>query len=207
MPDFAFESSVAGPVAGIDEAGRGPWAGPVVAAAIVLDPARIPDGLDDSKKLAPARREAVFPAIIDMARVGVGIGSVEEIETLNIRGATHLAMRRAVEALGFLPRLALVDGNDKPKLPCAAATLVRGDGLSLSIAAASIVAKVTRDRMMAVLDAAHPGYGWIRNKGYGTPEHREALERLGVTAHHRRLFAPIHKMLGYVESEDSRLNI
>jgi ribonuclease HII len=183
-------------ICGVDEAGRGPWAGPVVAAAVVLDRGNIPSGLNDSKKLTPRRRAALFGAIRASATVGVGIATVEEIEALNILRANDLAMRRAIEALVPGPGAALIDGNRVPPgLPCRAQALVGGDGRSLSIAAASIVAKVTRDRIMAELAKAHPGYGWERNQGYGTAEHRAALNLLGVTPHHRRSFRPIHNIL------------
>ncbi|MEE8546173.1 MAG: ribonuclease HII [Alphaproteobacteria bacterium] len=195
MPDLSLEARARGPAAGIDEAGRGPWAGPVVAAAVVLDPAAIPEGIDDSKKLSPARRRALFEALGLSARIGLGAASVAEIDRLNILGATMLAMARALARLGLVPALALVDGNRAPELPCPALTVVGGDSRSLSIAAASIVAKVTRDRLMARLAAAHPGFGWERNAGYGTPEHRAALDRLGITPHHRTSFAPIRKIL------------
>jgi len=183
-------------ICGIDEAGRGPWAGPVVAAAVVLNRASVPSGLDDSKRLTPARREALLEAIRATASVGVGIASVAEIDALDILRANDLAMRRAVAALDQAPDIALVDGNRVPPgLPCMARALVGGDGRSPSIAAASIVAKVTRDRIMARLAGFHPGYGWERNQGYGTAEHRTALERLGVTPHHRRSFRAIHNIL------------
>lgn len=197
-PDFSLEAACgARPVCGVDEAGRGPWAGPVVAAAAILDPADIPDGLNDSKKLTAKRRETLFGALTDgPALIGVGIASVEEIDALNILEATYLAMRRAVAALPEAPALALIDGNRAPRdLPCACQTVIKGDGRSLSIAAASIVAKVTRDRIMAKLAVAHPGYGWETNQGYGAKAHQEALLRLGVTPHHRRSFKPIHKIL------------
>jgi len=183
-------------ICGVDEAGRGPWAGPVVAAAVMLDRGNIPPGLNDSKKLTPRRRAALFDAIRASASVGVGIAAVEEIEALNILRANDLAMRRAIEALVPTPGAALIDGNRVPPgLPCRAQALVGGDGRSLSIAAASIVAKVTRDRIMAELAKVHPGYGWERNQGYGTAEHRAALNLLGVTPHHRRSFRPIHNIL------------
>ena len=183
-------------ICGVDEAGRGPWAGPVVAAAVVLDRGRIPPGLDDSKKLTPRRRAALFDAVRVSAAVGIGIAGVDEIDALNILRANDLAMLRAIGALRPAPEAALIDGNRVPPgLPCRARALVGGDGRSLSIAAASIIAKVTRDRIMAELAGAHPGYGWERNKGYGTAEHRAALIRLGVTPHHRRSFRPIHNML------------
>ncbi len=183
-------------ICGVDEAGRGPWAGPVVAAAVVLDPAAVPPGLNDSKKLTPRRRAALFDALRAAASVGIGIAGVDEIDALNILRANDLAMRRAIEALDPAPDAALIDGNRVPPgLPCRAQAVVGGDGRSLSIAAASIVAKVTRDRLMAELAKSHPGYGWERNQGYGTAEHRAALIRLGVTPHHRRSFRPIHNIL------------
>lgn len=196
MPDFSFElAAPATPVCGIDEAGRGPWAGPVVAGAVILDVSRIPDGLNDSKKLSARRRDALFAALQDH-HVGLGIATVEEIDRLNILQATYLAMRRAVAALPITPSYALIDGNRKPDgLPCAGETIVKGDSRSLSIAAASIIAKVSRDRMMTALAAEWPGYGWERNAGYGVAAHAEALRNLGVTPHHRRSFKPIHKML------------
>jgi ribonuclease HII len=171
----------------------------VVAAAVVIDRARLPDdlrlGLDDSKKLVARRREALRERLEGCARIGVGAASVAEIDRLNILAATFLAMARAVQALPVRPALALVDGNRAPELPCPARCVVGGDGLSLSVAAASIVAKVARDRIMAGLALVHPGYGWERNAGYGTAEHRAALARLGPTPHHRSSFKPI-KMLG-----------
>ncbi len=198
-PDLTAEAAFAeigSTICGVDEAGRGPWAGPVVAAAVVLDRGRIPPGLDDSKKLTPRRRAALFDAVRASAFVGVGIASVAEIDALNILRANDLAMLRAIGALQPVPGAALIDGNRMPPgLPCRAQALVGGDGRSLSIAAASIVAKVTRDRIMEELAGAHPGYGWERNRGYGTPEHRAALIRLGVTPHHRRSFRPIHNIL------------
>ncbi len=189
--DFALESALDGPVAGVDEAGRGPWAGPVVAGAAILDPADTPAGFADSKTLSRARREALYDALVACARLGVGVASVAEIDRLNILAATMLAMRRAVDDLGVVPNHVLVDGNRLPELPCPATAVVRGDARCVSIAAASIVAKVTRDRIMADLARAHPGFGWERNAGYGTAEHRAALDALGVTPHHRRSFAPV----------------
>ncbi len=195
MTDLALERARRGPVAGIDEAGRGPWAGPVVAAAVVLDAGSVPVGVTDSKRLSRARREALFAALRASARIGVGAASVAEIDRLNILEATLIAMRRAVDDLGVPPAHALVDGNRAPELSCPATAVVGGDARSLSIAAASIVAKVTRDRIMARLARRYPGFGWERNAGYGTPEHRAALARLGVTPHHRRSFAPIARVL------------
>jgi ribonuclease HII len=200
MPHYIYESrllkTMAGPICGVDEAGRGPLAGPVVAAAVILDRQRIPKGLNDSKQLTEDAREELYPVIMRMAvAVGVGEASVGEIDLINIRQATHIAMARAVRDLTVKAEFALVDGNDAPALPCRCDTLVEGDARSVSIAAASIIAKVTRDRMMMALHDQHPGYNWHRNKGYGTPEHYEGLKRLGVTAHHRRSFAPIRAIL------------
>ena len=198
MPHFRHEKRLAphGPICGIDEAGRGPLAGPVVAAAVVLNPKKYPRGLNDSKQLTEEDREALFPRIMKLAvAVGVGEASVEEIDLVNIRQATHLAMARAVGALNGAAAFALVDGNDAPALACPCETLIDGDALSLSIAAASIIAKVTRDRMMAALHEHHPGYNWRSNKGYGTPEHYSGLKAHGVSVHHRRSFRPIHHML------------
>jgi ribonuclease HII len=200
LPDFSLETSALESgmrlVAGIDEAGRGPWAGPVVAAAVILDPAEVPDGLDDSKCLTAKRREALLETLERSARIGIGIASVTEIEQLNILRASFLAMRRALCRLGSVPCLALVDGNQlPPDLDCNARAIVGGDARSASIAAASIVAKVTRDRIMVALSQHFPGYGWETNMGYGTRAHLSGLELLGVTQHHRRTFLPIHNML------------
>ena len=195
-PDFSHESAGPRPVCGIDEVGRGPLAGPVVAAAVILDPLSIPDGLDDSKRLLPQRREELALAIHAVAVVGIGVASVAEIETMNILQASFLAMRRAVSSLAQRPALALVDGHlHPPGLPCPCRPIVGGDGLALSIAAASIVAKVARDRMMVALSQQYPGYGWETNMGYGTRAHQDALARLGVSPHHRRSFQPIHNIL------------
>jgi ribonuclease HII len=204
MPDFQLESNLTGRIAGVDEAGLGPWAGPVSAAAVVLDQANLPDalrdGLDDSKKLSPRTRDALFDALHEQARlgnvdIGVGLSSVAEIERDNILAATMTAMARAVTDLDRPVDIALVDGNRVPNLTCTVQTVVKGDQRSLSIAAASIIAKVTRDWIMAELDAQHPGYGWAHNAGYGTAEHRAALLQLGVTPHHRRSFKPIAALL------------
>jgi ribonuclease HII len=204
LPDFSLEAVGPAPVCGIDEVGRGPWAGPVVAAAVILDPLAVPEGLDDSKRLAPPRREELSAMLHACATVGVGMASVAEIEAMNILQASFLAMRRAVAALSRRPALALVDGHmHPPGLPCPCRPVVGGDGLALSIAAASIVAKVTRDAMMVALSQQFPGYGWETNMGYGTRGHAEGLGRLGVSPHHRRGFAPVHKMLweeGFVSS-------
>jgi ribonuclease HII len=212
MPHYIYEARYlkanAGPVAGVDEAGRGPLAGPVVAAAVILDRKRIPKGLNDSKQLTAEVREELFPQIMARAvAVGVGEACVDEIDLINIRQATHLAMARAVRALAVAATFALVDGNDAPALPCPCDTLVDGDARSLSIAAASIIAKVTRDRMMAALHDEHPLYGWITNKGYGTEEHLVALNRHGPTRHHRRSFAPVHNILYGGQVEDSSITL
>lgn len=185
-----------GLVCGIDEAGRGPWAGPVVAAAVILDPGRLPKGLADSKALSARQRESAFLSIIDdSVTYAVGVASVDEIDEVNILQATFLAMRRAYAGLTIKPKLALIDGNLAPPLPCDAKTIVGGDAQEACISAASIVAKVLRDRTMLELHAAHPHYGWNSNKGYGTAEHQDALARHGVTAHHRRSFKPISNIL------------
>jgi ribonuclease HII len=195
MPGFERELAIGGPVAGVDEAGRGPLAGPVIAAAVILDPGRLPLGVDDSKAMTRRRREAAFEEIMDKAiAVGVGSSCVTEIDGINILQATLAAMTRAVEALGRKPRHALIDGNRVPALACPAEAVVRGDATVVSSAAASIIAKVTRDRIMLELDAAHPGYGWARNQGYGTAEHMEAFARLGPTPHHRLSFAPLSRL-------------
>ncbi len=196
LPDFRFETAAATPVCGVDEAGRGPWAGPVVAAAVVLDPERVPDGLNDSKALSARRRAALFDEIGACAQVGVGKAEVAEIDALNIGKATYLAMTRAIEALPVAPAHALIDGKfNPPGLPCPSQAIVRGDARSLSIAAASIVAKVTRDRIMVALSQQFPCYGWETNMGYGVKAHHQALISLGVTPHHRRSFKPIHNIL------------
>ena len=196
LPDFLREGRCPAPVCGIDEVGRGPWAGPVVAAAVILDPAAIPEGLNDSKLVPRRRRETLAAELHAAAIVGIGAASVEEIARLNILGASLLAMLRAVAALAQAPAYALIDGNQLPKgLPCPAEALPKGDGACLSIAAASIVAKVHRDRLMADLAARHAGYGWETNMGYGTPEHAAALDRLGLTPHHRQGFRPVARML------------
>jgi ribonuclease HII len=208
MPHYIYESrllkTMAGPICGVDEVGRGPLAGPVVAAAVILDRKRIPKGLNDSKQLSEDNREELYPRIMEMAvAVGVGAASVDEIDLINIRQATHMAMARAVRAMPVAAAFALVDGNDPPPLPCRCDTLVGGDARSVSIAAASIIAKVTRDRLMIALHDQHPGYNWRSNKGYGTPEHYVGLKAHGVTVHHRRSFAPIYHILYGGESGDS----
>lgn len=194
-PCFTIEKTHEAPVVGVDEAGRGPLAGPVVAAAVILDRSRVPEGIDDSKKLCEQRRADLCGKIRLVARVGVGIATVEEIDEINILWATMLAMTRAVDALVIEPGHVLVDGNCLPKWRYRARAVIGGDALCLSIAAASIVAKHERDCMMKDFDAEHPGYGWARNKGYATPDHREALTRLGPTPLHRRSFAPVAQLL------------
>ena len=179
------------PVAGCDEAGRGPLAGPVVAAAVVLDPKRIPRGLNDSKKLDREQREALYGKICASAEVAVAFGSTARIDRDNILRASLWALARAVRALPVRPCLVLVDGRDRIDVGCDCEAVISGDALVLSIAAASIVAKVTRDRLMARLGAAHPGYGFERHMGYSVPEHCSALTKLGPTIHHRRSFAPV----------------
>ena len=196
-PDYALEAQSPAPVCGVDEAGRGPWAGPVSAAAVILDPERIPPGLDDSKALTERRREALEPEIKAAAVAwAVGFATVEEIDALNILRATGLAMRRAVEALVVRPAFILVDGSYRFDLPAPVRPVVRGDSLSVSIAAASILAKTARDRVMLDLDRDWPDYGFAAHKGYHAPRHVEALQRLGPCPAHRRSFAPIRALLG-----------
>ena len=199
-PDFTFETAAQArgftAICGVDEVGRGPLAGPVTAAAVILDPARIPDGLNDSKALTEARRTALFTTILQVAQVSVAHASVEEIDELNILRASHLAMERAVNGLSTPPDHALIDGNLIPKgLVISAEAIVKGDARSLSIAAASIVAKVTRDRIMVDLAQQYPAYGWNVNAGYPTPAHLQALLDFGITPHHRRSFKPVHNIL------------
>jgi ribonuclease HII len=213
MPDFAIERRCEGIVCGVDEAGRGPLAGPVLAAAVIIDRRRFRGELrrvlDDSKALPRDHRESCYAALSGYARrgvvsIGVGAASVGEIDRINILRASLLAMRRAVAALSTtapegvaaaVPDLALVDGNIAPSLPCPVKTVVKGDALSFSIAAASVVAKVTRDRIMRGLARRYPGYGWETNVGYSTAEHFEGIRRLGVTPHHRRSFEPVRLAL------------
>ncbi len=191
-----LEKACPGPVCGVDEAGRGPWAGPVSAAAVILAPRRVPKGLDDSKKLTARCRETLEVEIKARAVAwGVGFASVEEIAELNILHATGLAMRRAIEAMHIAPAYALVDGNYAFPLPCPVKTVVKGDGISCSIAAASILAKTARDRLMGELDAVYPGYGFAAHKGYGAPRHAEALLELGPCPVHRMTWAPIRMAL------------
>ena len=200
LPDFAYETAAYGRgclvVAGVDEVGRGPLAGPVTAAAVVLHRDRIPKGLNDSKALTAARRAALFDEIMAVAEVCVAHASVEEIDSLNILRASHLAMERALAGFPRAVDHALIDGNMIPRgLACGAQAIIKGDALCLSIAAASIVAKVTRDRIMVDLAQQHPGYGWEVNAGYPTKQHLGALLNLGLTPHHRRSFRPVHNIL------------
>lgn len=200
MPDFSYEAAAGcEAICGVDEVGRGPWAGPVLAAAVVFDRPRLPASLaariDDSKKLTRANREAVAAELPAYARIGIGIADVAEIQQLNIYWASLQAMLRAVQALGACPELALVDGNAKPPLTCPVRCIIGGDALSLSIAAASIIAKVTRDGMMRVLAHEYPGYGFEQHKGYGTAGHRAALKALGPTPHHRMGFPSVQAVL------------
>ncbi|MFO1202839.1 MAG: ribonuclease HII [Tabrizicola sp.] len=206
IPDFAHETDVLTRgvlrVVGVDEVGRGPLAGPVTACAVRLDPNRVPPGLRDSKQLTASRREALFDEIMALAEVSVAHASVQEIDELNILRASHLAMERAVA--GLRADHALIDGNLIPRgLTCAATAIVKGDALCLSIAAASIVAKVTRDRIMVDLAQQHPGYGWEANAGYPTKAHLDALLNLGVTPWHRRSFRPVHNILYQANSVTS----
>lgn len=197
-PDLSLETALGLPlVAGVDEVGRGPLAGPVTAAAVVLDPARLPQGIDDSKRLTERARERLALEIRASALAfAVAHASVEEIDALNILEASHLAMRRALATLSPAAQHALIDGNRLPKgLEIPAQTVVKGDATSLSIAAASILAKVERDAIMRELALANPGYGWEKNMGYPSAQHRVALEQQGVTPHHRRSFGPVRKML------------
>ncbi|MGB0659652.1 MAG: ribonuclease HII [Mangrovicoccus sp.] len=200
-PNFDYEDQARGlfgarRVAGVDEVGRGPLAGPVTAAAVCLDLCGIPEGLNDSKKLSAKRRRALAQLLIEQADISIAHASVEEIEELNIHHAAHLAMKRAIAGLKEPPDHLLIDGNKLPKdLPCPAQAIVKGDAKSLSIAAASIVAKVARDAIMADLALQFPGYGWEKNAGYPTAQHRVALKTLGVTPYHRRKFKPVYNIL------------
>jgi ribonuclease HII len=201
-PSFELEAAEhqlgSKPIAGVDEAGRGPWAGPVVAAAVILDPDKIPANIDDSKVLDEEARAFLYRRIMKVAIVGVGVADVDRIDRENILGATLWAMAEAVGKLSDTPKLVLIDGNKAPRLPMQSRTIVKGDAKCLSIAAASIIAKVTRDRIMMQLARDYPGYGFERHKGYGTEEHQAAIERLGVSALHRRSFRPVQLALGLV---------
>jgi len=198
-PDFTFEQDLSARgairIAGVDEVGRGPLAGPVTAAAVILDPNNIPEGLNDSKALTKKRREALEPLIFAAGQVSIAHATVEEIDEINILRASHLAMERAVAGLGQVDH-ALIDGNMIPRgLDMPATTVIKGDARCLSIAAASIVAKICRDRIMCDLAQQFPDYGWDTNAGYGSKSHISALQNLGVTPHHRRSFKPVHNML------------
>ena len=194
-PCFKLEIGYPQPLAGVDEAGCAPLAGPVVAAAVILDRKHFPRGIDDSKNLPLDKREALYAKLVKCAAWGVGVASVEEIDALNIYWARMLAMTRAVEALGLEPAWVLVDGNACPRWQRPSKAIVSGDAKCRSIAAASIVAKVTRDRIMADYARTYPGYGWATNRGYPTPEHFRGLEALGVTPLHRRSFAPVREII------------
>ncbi|MGH1356462.1 MAG: ribonuclease HII [Thalassovita sp.] len=199
-PDYSIEQSVHAQgfarVAGVDEVGRGPLAGPVTAAAVILDPNRIPAGLNDSKKLSAKKRAALMDELQEVAQISVAHATVEEIDTHNILRASHIAMVRAIQGLPEHPDFALIDGNMIPRdLTLPSQAVIKGDALSVSIAAASIVAKTWRDQLMVELGQQFPGYGWEKNAGYPSPQHREALQKLGVTPHHRRSFKPVHNIL------------
>jgi len=195
IPNLQFEERLSGLIAGVDEAGVAPLAGPVVAGAVILNRSNIPLGINDSKKLTAPAREKLFSAISETAiHIGVGIATVQEIDAMNIFHATRKAMVRAVENLGVIPNHVLMDGHLPPKFPCPVTAIVGGDALSLSIAAASIIAKVTRDRIMAGLHAEFPAYSWLTNKGYPTAEHRLAVKTHGITTHHRLSFSPIKEI-------------
>ena len=205
MPDFAFEEEIGGIVAGVDEAGRGPWAGPVVAGAVVIADKNLSEelltGLDDSKKLSAAKREKLYGALLVAEKagklaIGIGEATAREIDEMNILQATFLAMKRAVSKLAIRPEKALIDGNRAPKdFPCPCRTVIKGDARSMSIAAASIVAKVYRDRLMTDLAQKYPGYGFEKNAGYGTALHQAGLAEQGICPEHRRSYRPVKKDL------------
>lgn len=207
MPDYLFENRILtqlklpfdAPVAGLDEVGRGPLAGPVIACAVIINrevlPPPIAAALDDSKKLTAAKREQLYEILANTTRYALGQASVEEIDAINILQASLLAMRRAVDALAIQPVAALVDGNRDPGLPCPSDCIIKGDGKSITIAAASIIAKVTRDRLMADLSKRFPGYGWETNMGYGSKAHLAALQEIGPSQHHRKSFSPVKKLI------------
>lgn len=200
-PDLIHERQYTGVVAGIDEVGRGPWAGPVVAAAVIFHTYDLPESLSlhvhDSKQLTEKKRLSLYDLLTTSEHCSYAISqaSVEEIDQVNIKQATFLAMQRCLEGLNKHVDIALVDGNDTPKLPCKAIPIIGGDAVSLSIAAASIIAKVFRDQLMTDLGKQYPGYGWDTNSGYGTKQHQEGLRLYGVTPHHRQSFAPIRELL------------
>ena len=203
-PDFSFEEQFEGPVCGLDEVGRGPLAGPVVAACVYVPPEKreleFVAKITDSKKLSEARLAELYGLIAENFVFGVAEVSVEEIDAINILQASLLAMRRAflmIDGVMPAPAQALVDGNHCPELPCPATPIIKGDSRSVSIAAASILAKVHRDRLMAELAAAHPHYGWERNAGYPSPEHLRAIDAHGITPHHRRSYAPVRNFIEF----------
>ena len=198
-PDFSIELTHSGIICGVDEAGRGPLAGPVIAAAAILDPSNIPSGLNDSKKLSKKKREQLFEEIISLAQIGVGEASTSDIDQHNILGATKIAMQRAVAALPQTVDVALIDGNQPPTMDCKVQAVIKGDSKSLSIAAASIIAKVTRDRIMEQLAEQYPAYGFEKHAGYGTKAHIEAIAAHGVCPVHRRSFAPVRNALNQQE--------
>jgi len=194
-PNWYYEDRLNGVICGVDEAGRGPLAGPVVAAAVILDKKSAPKGLNDSKILSQTQRNALFDTITDIASFGIGIAEPEEIDRINVLGASMIAMQRAVRALPMSPDHALIDGNRAPVLNCNTQTIVKGDSKSLSIAAASILAKVTRDNLMVRADCRYPGYGFAKHKGYPTALHRAKLIELGACPIHRRSYAPVRATL------------
>jgi ribonuclease HII len=210
LPCFDLEAAMMdqyeGPVAGIDEAGRGPWAGPVVVAAVILNPDRIPEGINDSKLLTPEVREDLYDEIMATSCVSVAIGQVKRIDRDNILQASLWGMRAAFRGLQVPVASALIDGNIVPKrFPGTARAIVRGDALSLSVGAASIIAKVTRDRIMVKLSRRYRHYGWDSNKGYGTPEHAVAVKKHGVCTHHRKSFSPVERALRILENRGQSL--
>ena len=202
-PDLSFEQAASGIVCGVDEVGRGPWAGPLVAAAVVLDRTDIPEGIRDSKTLTERRRTAIAALLHETAACGIGMVEASELDRIGLTAANDLAMARAVAALPVKPDFALTDGKRAPAgMPCPARPVVKGDGKSLSIAAASIVAKVHRDALMTALALRHPGYAWETNKGYGTRAHAEGLAKLGITCEHRRCFRPVRELISEENSID-----
>ena len=194
-PSYKFDQAYETPIIGVDEVGRGPLAGPVISAAIILNKEKIPEGINDSKKLSKKKREVINEELISQHNFAIGIASVEEIDKINILQASLLAMKRAVLNLNIKPQTILVDGNKLPDLEYNMYPIIKGDSKSISIAAASIIAKVYRDKLMQDLSLQYPGYYWEKNSGYGTKQHLLALNNLGVTPIHRKSFAPIYNML------------
>ena len=194
-PSYKFDQDYETPIIGVDEVGRGPLAGPVISAAIILNKEKIPEGINDSKKLSKKKREVINEELISQHSFAIGIASVEEIDKINILQASLLAMKRAVLNLNIKPQTILVDGNKLPDLKYNMYSIIKGDSKSISIAAASIIAKVYRDKLMQDLSLQYPGYYWEKNSGYGTKQHLLALNSLGVTPIHRKSFAPIYNML------------